>query len=151
MPKLPKAQQQQQEQSDAINRLREFIHPGDTLYTILRHRSRSGMVRHISVVQIRPEGPHDLTWLTARALGRRMADDGGLVEHGAGMDMGFHLVYSLSSALYGRTGDSSGVGYRCLGSDCPSSTHASYRGPYPEPRSSDTVHHDGYAISQRWL
>jgi hypothetical protein len=136
---------QEAERQETVERLRKEIAPGDTLRTILRHVSRSGMTRHISVIQIRPDGTvRDWTHSVAKVLGNKVDDDGGMKVSGCGMDMGFDVVYSLSRALYGD-------GYNCLGERCPSSEHSNYRGPYPEPRSSDTIHRDGYAISQRWL
>ena len=39
-----------QERQDAIERLRSMLAPGDSVYTILRHVSRSGMSRSISLV-----------------------------------------------------------------------------------------------------
>lgn len=105
----------------AIDRLREWIKPGDTVYTILDHVSASGMTRHIRVLvpmtgSERPEFRHPNN-AVGRALGLRHGkrngrDVDGLVMGGCGMDMGFALVYDL------------GVGI---------------------------THTDGYAVSQRWL
>lgn len=44
--------EQEAERAAAIAKFRELVEPGDTLYTILRHVSRSGMQRSISVVVI---------------------------------------------------------------------------------------------------
>lgn len=106
------------ERQQAIRELRKLVKPGDTLHTILRHVSRSGMSRRIDVVKMGRNGPRYLTWLAAKVLGERTTGNGdGLVVGGCGMDMGFHVVYSLSRALYpkgfkvsgvGRNGDKSG-------------------------------------------
>lgn len=92
----------QQERQDAIEQLRTLCPPGTTVYTILRSVSRSGMRRIISPVIIKDNEVYHLTGLVADVLGRS-TKDGGIVENGAGMDMGFHLVYSLSRALYAQS------------------------------------------------
>jgi hypothetical protein len=66
------------------------------------------------------------------------------------MDMGFHLVYELSHALYGK-------GYGCLGKGkCPSNYHVNHRlsGPATDRDDEerfDLTHTDGYALRHRWL
>lgn len=98
------------ERQEAIERLREEIKPGDTIYTILRHRSRSGMQRSISVIQIDSEGvPREWDYLAARAMGDKIDNvNGGVKVSGCGMDMGFHLVYNLSRTLFPH-------GFGCVG------------------------------------
>lgn len=110
----------------AIKVLRELLPPGTRVYTTLRHRSRSGMQRQIGVLipvadyyDGRP-AIRDISHIVACALGlRRNPDTGGLIVRGAGMDMGFALVYELGSTIYpdgfkladvqhGRNGDTSG-------------------------------------------
>lgn len=93
-------QRKQVERDEAINRLREFVKPGDTVYTILRNVSRSGMSREISVAIMSDGRPHDITHNAAEALDLRVGGRGGLKVGGCGMDMGFHVVYSLSRVLY---------------------------------------------------
>lgn len=94
------------ERDEAIARLREWIKPGDTVYTILRHVSSSGMTRYIDIIHISitDEGKAGITWLgynAAAALGWKYTDDYyGIKVGGCGMDMGFHLVYTLSSVLF---------------------------------------------------
>ena len=72
-----------------------------TLYTSLRHVSSSGMMRHINVFGIAGNEPRWLSYHVARALGWNLNKDDAVEVSGAGMDMGFHLIYSLSSVLYG--------------------------------------------------
>lgn len=89
-----------------LEHLRELCPKGSTVYTILRHRARSGMMRRISLVVIVEHdlGPYlqDVSMSASKVLGRRInRDDFGIVCNGAGMDMGFELVYSLAAALYG--------------------------------------------------
>lgn len=73
-----------------------------TVYTNLLHTSRSGMFRVIGVIIIRDNKPIDISTWAAKALGWKWdRDRNGVEVTGAGMDMGFHLVYELSSVLYG--------------------------------------------------
>lgn len=137
---------QQAEQEAAREFLRARIRPGDTLYTILRHVSRSGMRRHISVIQLGAYGEHPADWSgkVAAALGRRRnRDDGGVIVNGTGMDMGFELVYSLGRTLYPG-------GYACIGERCVSNDHVNR--PHP-PRVAESMQHQdgGYAFEHRWL
>ena len=90
---------------EAIKRLKEEIKKGDILFTQLNHVSQSGMTRHISVKQIRKNYPFDWTRLISIALDwkegkNRFGNYNGIKVGGCGMDMGFHLVYTLSSVLY---------------------------------------------------
>lgn len=170
---------QRAEQQEAIARLRGWIKPGDTVYTILDHVSSSGMSRAIRVLvptingpSVESVAPNDQptdyvrrdgisvdfihpNWAVGKALGlrhwkRHGREQDALVVGGGGMDMGFHLVYELSSVLYGQRfcsqcqrripddyptdvtcGECDGEivgGYTCLGKGrCPSSYHNNHR------------------------
>ena len=96
----------EQEREDAIARLRVWLKSGDTVYTILRHHSRSGMQRTIGVLGIRARGDaliiHDFSRNAASALSLKYDDKReGVVIGGCGMDMGFALVNQLASVLFG--------------------------------------------------
>lgn len=108
-----------QEREEALERLRKWIKPGDTLYTVLRHVSPSGMSRRIDVYLIEDNEPRFLSGNISKVLGYRLHDKGGLVVNGCGMDMGFEVVYNLGRTLFpegfklpdgvrGRNGDTSG-------------------------------------------
>lgn len=93
------------EQDEALSRLRGWLKPGDTVYTILRHVSSSGMSRDISAVFIKPntkdgQSIYDLDYNAQVALGWPSAKGAGIRVGGCGMDMGFHMVYSLSSRMF---------------------------------------------------
>lgn len=92
-----------QEQAEAREQLRKMINPGDKVYTILRHVSRSGMTRWISCIIIKDGQPLDCTYRVAKALGWSVDTHNheGVQVNGCGMDMGFHLVYELSYVLFG--------------------------------------------------
>lgn len=111
----------------ARDQLRDLCPPGTTLYTVLHHVARSGMTRRIGVRVIEDGQPRYLDGLVHRAAPDffRLSESGGIVMGGCGMDMGFHLVSSLSSILYPD-------GFRCLGEDgnCPSNDHANDWGEF---------------------
>lgn len=86
---------------EARESLAKLVSRGDTVYTILRHVSRSGMSRSISMFVIKDGEPVELDYWASRLLGNRFdQDNGGLKIGGAGMDMGFALVYNLSVAMF---------------------------------------------------
>ena len=88
-------------QEEAIEKLKEAIKEGDTLWTQLHHVSKSGMTRHIGVRLLKDGYPYNYTYLVAKALGWKTSDRyEGVKVGGCGMDMGFHLINSLSYALY---------------------------------------------------
>ena len=84
--------------------LTHYLAAGSRVYTILRHRSSSGMSRDISLLVANSDGRiSDITYYAAAALGDRLIERDGhraIRVNGAGMDMGFHLVYNLSSVLF---------------------------------------------------
>jgi hypothetical protein len=88
--------------------LKGYFKDTRTVYTILRSVSSSGMTRHISLVVagVNDEGKadlYDITFLAAQAMGENLSERNGhrtIKVNGCGMDMGFHLVYNLSSVLY---------------------------------------------------
>ena len=97
-----KIQQKQQDRADAIARLRGNFPAGSTVHTVIRHVSRSGMQRSISVLATDGAEIWDVSYLVARALDWRVDQThGGVKVNGAGMDMAFHTVYVLSQVLYG--------------------------------------------------
>ena len=89
-----------QDQINAINELTAILKdtPTDTIYTVLRHVSSSGMQREISVKMIDAGRIIRLDWLVSQALGYKLGKHNGIVIKGCGMDMGYHLVYTLLGA-----------------------------------------------------
>lgn len=94
--------------------LRKMFPKGSTVYCVLRRVARSGMSRDISPLWIgklprsQSAGKCALDvrypwWHVAKVLGIRAISGGSdaVRINGCGMDMGFHLVYSLAAALYG--------------------------------------------------
>jgi len=93
--------------TSAYRRLYRAFPRGAQVTTIVTHVSSSGMSRRFRVLGAivhpitgAPEVA-DYTLSVARVLGWKATDRGELVVRGAGMDMGFHTVYTLASKLYG--------------------------------------------------
>jgi hypothetical protein len=82
--------------------LEGVVKPGDTVYTVVRHVSRSGMSRRIDLYTIKGGEMVYLTGHVACLLGysRAGGSNHGLTVVGCGMDMGFHLVYNLAVSLF---------------------------------------------------
>ena len=109
---------------EALEMLRKWLKPGDTVYTIIRHVSQSGMSRVISIVVTlppkkkgdRPSMIHP-NYAVAAACGYTLVTKNGhegLRVGGCGIDMGFSVVYNLAATLWpggdgkfttGRNGD----------------------------------------------
>lgn len=78
-------------EASAIVYLRKLLKPGDTVYTVLKHVSRSGMSRNIDLYVVSEE--RRIVWIGAQvghAIGSPQSE----------MDMGFHVVYTLSRVLF---------------------------------------------------
>lgn len=116
--------QKQIEQAKAKEALLEILKPGATVYTILRHVSKSGIQRRIDFYtpvqypekvwnkktekaelagKMEPPRLQFLTGYIAGLLGynRPLRGLDGIKVNGCGMDMGFAVVYELSRELYG--------------------------------------------------
>lgn len=103
-------------QNPSIQHLRRLgVRPGATVYTSITHVSASGMTRHIRVYVVTRYAEkgrgvrHEITDITghvAAVLGYRRARGSrwDLVVGGCGMDMGFHVVYSLGRAMFPKGG-----------------------------------------------
>lgn len=137
------------EREDALTKLRKWIKPGDTVYTVLDHVSASGMSRAIRVVLLScHEGKvADLhpnfaigTLLGLRHWTRNGQTREALVVSGGGTDMGYHIVYTLSRLLFPE--------FTCIGKDCPSNDHHNGDRDFTIGK-----HHSdgGYALRHRWL
>ena len=102
--KLSKREQALMDRNYAIEKLlTHYVKPGTKVYTIMRHVSSSGMSRNISLVIANGDEVIDVTYYAAHALGDKLIESKGhraIRVNGCGMDMGFHLVYNLSSVLF---------------------------------------------------
>jgi hypothetical protein len=133
----------EQEKQEAIDQIKKYVKPGNTLYTVLRNVSRSGMYRHIDLYAIVDNEMVYLSGYAATALDWPRGKDGAIGVSGCGMDIGFHLVYNLGWAVFGKDG------YECVGQNCPNNDHVNDRNA---PRGVG-VHHteSGYALRQQWI
>lgn len=83
--------------------LAHYVNEGDTVYTVLRSVSSSGMSRTISLKVARDGKILDLTYFASVVLGWPLVEKNGsraLRVGGCGMDMGFHTVYTLARVLF---------------------------------------------------
>lgn len=122
-------------QAEARSQLLKMLRPGDTVYTILRHVSSSGMTRDISLVILQrggrgqPATIRNIDYYAATLMGYTRRSSGeGIRVGGCGMDMGFHLVYNLGHSMW------------------PNGTRKPHGTRNGEP---DTD--GGYALKHRWL
>ena len=136
----------QREQEEARAHLLALIKPGDTIYTMLQHVSRSGMYRVIRLYVIRDNQPVNIDGWASDLLEGYDYRHRGCKASGCGMDMGFHLVYNLGYALWPD-------GFDCCGESgpefprCPSNDHFNGDRDY-------TPHHHssgGYALRHSWM
>lgn len=110
--------QREKERQEAIKHLQALIKPGDTVYTTIKHVSRSGMQRAIDVHLIIDNEPRWIAPSVAKVIGESFDEKRECLRvSGCGMDMGFHVVYNLSRVLFqGR--------FTCIGENCPSNDHS---------------------------
>jgi len=158
---------QQSERDEFIAKLRETLKPGDTLYTVLRSVSRSGMSRVIDVYHFTTgdDGKLSKSWLSywiAKACGLSFQrgecrKPEGIKIGGCGMDMGFHIVHTLARTLYP---DGFGVeliypnGSRGRGNTPAMAAKAIEHGATCYGRNGTNSGWDtdgGYALHQEWL
>ena len=134
----------------AIEKLREMLKPGDTVYTILKHVSRSGMDRRISCCIGSSKDVNNITWLVAQALEEPIKNRAGYVQNvgisrsGCGKDMGFNLVYNLSYVLFKN-------GFVCCGEGCGSNDHSNEYRKYANFKGKMHTGDGGYALKHKWL
>ena len=87
--------------------LRRLAPEGKTLYAIMRHVSRTGLTRHVSIVGIGDESPmpFQLNGYISEYLGIPLTMPGGMTAlkvGGCGFDAGDQIVRRLSRKLYGQ-------------------------------------------------
>lgn len=136
---------------ESLEKLHRLIKPGDIVYTVLRHVSRSGMSRDIDVFIIVDGSPQRISYDVANACEYRLTDNG-LKVSGCGMDMGFDVVYQLGYAMFPN-------GFRCAGkrttyssiNGCNASDHSN-PGPDRDNYTGEIIHKSGgYAFHQQWM
>jgi hypothetical protein len=90
------------EVQEAKARLLELLEKASnkTIYTIVTKVAPSGMSRWLKLYIVADSQPINITREAAAIFGAPYSYEYGLKVRGAGMDMGFHVVYSLSYELY---------------------------------------------------
>ena len=131
----------QAERQEAIEQLRAILPPGSTVYCLVTHVARSGMSRRMRFFLMDGGMPSRLTHLIAMALDYPLVNGSGgnweMRVGGCGMDMGFHVVNSLSYALHGR--ETTG----------PDAEKAAAKGYAFRP--TRTQFRAGYSLTHEWL
>lgn len=99
---MPMHTERSEREQHAHAMLLKMLKPGDTVYTVLRHVSKSGMQRRIDCYTIGKDRRLQYLsgYMEALGIAKRGRKDQGLVVNGCGMDMGFHLVYGLGATLW---------------------------------------------------
>ena len=116
-------------------RLLELLKPGDTVSTIIRHVTRSGMYRVVAPVIVRDGEMLTIGHAVSLLTGMRWDDKyNGVGVDGCGMDVGFEVVYNLGRALWP------------AGFSMPVDTY--HNGLV---RAGEVIQDGGYALKQRWL
>lgn len=156
------------ERSEAIRSLLTGpgeLRPGDTVFTVLRHVSSTGMSRSIDCYVFRPRRPGArecepmyLSGLVAHAIGYPFDERrGGVKIGGCGMDMGFAIVNHLSTVLFNSPeGKRHSLRKKTLTSaeydNLPESRKRCYGRQNNAPGDRDYHLMDrGYWLNQRWL
>lgn len=112
---------------DILNRATKDSDGQPIVWQIVTHVTRSGMSRSIRNIAIVDGEPWTLDYRISRILDWSTdRNHGGVRVSGVGMDMGFHLAYTLSRVLYGRPAEGA---------------------EYVNGRKVDA----GYRLKQRWL
>ncbi len=98
----------QAEKQEWIEKLKAELPKGSKVYTVLRHCAPSGMSRRIDVYHFTCEGAEiHKSWLSfwvSKATGFSFNQKHECLNvSGCGMDMGFHVVETLSRVLYGES------------------------------------------------
>ena len=125
-----------------IKELKDLFKKADyRAYTKLISVSRSGMSRVISVYVIVDNQPICIDWhIEQLGLYKRKQYDG-LKVGGCGMDMGFSVVYNLSSLLYPK-------GFRIRKKD---TNRNAINGKKPTDKGYNWDKDGGYRLKQSWL
>lgn len=89
------------QQRYAVQKLRQWLKPGQGVYTVLTHVAANGMSRRLKIVIAVDGAPFNVTRYVAQATGYRVNDrEGSIVVGGCGFDAGFQVVYGLGWALW---------------------------------------------------
>jgi len=101
MKNLTKSEEAAQLKAWALDKLQGWMPVGTRVYTVLRHKSSSGMSRCIDLFIIQNGEICNISYYASIVTGWKInRTHGGLVLSGGGMDMGHHAVYTLGRILF---------------------------------------------------
>jgi len=92
-----------EDKNEIIRRLKQVFPVGSTAYTSLVDVTKSGMTRWIKVIKIEEDRPFYYSYPINTLLDCKQETRNGsqcVKVGGCGMDMGFHLIYTISSILH---------------------------------------------------
>jgi len=84
-----------------VEYLKKLLPEGSTVYTVVKHVARSGMIRRILPIAVVKGEARNISAAVSDVLGWNWTGDGAVQVGGCGQDMTFHMTYSLAQALYG--------------------------------------------------
>jgi hypothetical protein len=86
---------------ELLTLLKPYFRKNSTAFCSLKRCSNSGMYRHIQILATKKNRIHNLSYYVAELCGFKWEENTSSVGvSGCGMDMGFHIVNSLSYHLY---------------------------------------------------
>jgi hypothetical protein len=97
---ISKAKFMELNEKQSKTRLKKLIKRGDNITTLIRNVSTSGMSREIIVLIARGKEVKNISYDVSQLLDWKRGNNEGVIVSGCGMDMAFHLVYSLGSMLF---------------------------------------------------
>jgi hypothetical protein len=99
--------------AESLEYLRTWFPVGSTVTTTVKHVTDSGMGRTIAVLASDPtNGISNVSHHVARVLDWKYDNDRrGVYVQGCGMDMAFHLTYTLARVLYADQDSDGRAGY----------------------------------------
>lgn len=89
------------DKDESLEFLQKVLKPDMTVHVIIRHVSKSGMQRVMDVFYIKNNNLYCITHHVANVLEKNISKKyHGVVINGCGMDMAWHLVYTLSAVIF---------------------------------------------------
>jgi hypothetical protein len=91
-----------EDRAEAKGYLSEAVKEGDTIYTLVKKVSPSGMSRQMVVIIRTDTGVRNISRIVARTLGYKVCKDRDCFSiSGCGQDMGFAVAYDIGAELFG--------------------------------------------------
>lgn len=84
-----------------IEQAKKSFPEGTTIYTVVKHVARSGMMRRIAPIVIVKGEARNVSAIVSDVLGWKWTDDDAVQVSGCGMDMAFHLVSRFAEEVHG--------------------------------------------------